>query len=238
MSMSRTFSRRIAASVAAAAVVAGGAVFSFGTGAGVAAAAPCGAKATKVQYGAANIVGIRLTKEVVGDASVAPGGTVTYKTTVSSAKGVPPLLRGMADYFPAGFTLQSATVNGNSTTPAVDNNTGAASVYSGGGWLINGGNTATYVTTYKIPDNAAVGTVYDSGASMTPDLWGEQKWNPIGVCVTVRDKNAGEAVTGSLDSAGFGSSGPIANGSSGSAIINDPAGFIADIISNVLSNGS
>lgn len=222
--MSRIASRRIAASVAAVAVVAGGTVFGLGAGAGVAAAEPCGTQATKVQYGAAGLVGIRLTKEVVGDAEVAPGGTVTYKTTVSTADGVPPLLRAMTDFYPAGFTLESASVNGKDVTPAVDANTNAARVQSSLGWLINGGNTATYETTYKVPDNAAVGTVYDSGASMTPDLWGEQKWNPIGVCVTVRDKNAGETVTGSVDDAGFGSS--------------DPAGFIADVISGVIANGS
>ncbi|MCA1004806.1 hypothetical protein LCL87_03690 [Rhodococcus hoagii] len=226
--MSRTVSRRIAASVAAAAVVAGGTVFGVGAGAGVASAAECGTKATKVQYGSANIVGIRLTKEVVGSASVAPGGTVTYKTTVSSAKGVPPLLRAMADYFPAGFTLQSATVNGNATTPAVDTNTGAASVYSGGGWLINGGNTATYVTTYKVPDNVAVGTVIDSGASMTPDMWGEQKWNPIGVCVKVRDKNAVEAGTGSLE--GMGVDGQVFGS------LTDPQGSMSNVIGGILGN--
>ncbi|QCQ89812.1 hypothetical protein [Rhodococcus sp. SGAir0479] len=235
--MSRAVSRRLAASVAAAAVVAGGTVFGVGAGAGVASAAECGTSATKVQYGDAQIVGIQLTKVVVGDGTVAPGGTVTYKTTVSRAKGVPPLLRSVADFYPAGFTLVSAKLNGKPVTASVDTNVGKAS-YQGGGWLINAGNTVTYETTYTVPEDAQVGAVLDSGASMTPDLWGEQKWNPIGVCVTVRGKNAGETVSGSLDGAGLGSSGPIAGGSAGSAILNDPAGFIADIIGNVLSNGS
>ncbi|WP_157108470.1 hypothetical protein [Aldersonia kunmingensis] len=226
--MSRTVSRRIAASVAAAAVVAGGTVFSLGAGAGVAAAEPCATQVTKVQYGAAGIVGIRLVKEVVGDADVAPGGTVTYKTTVSSAEGVPPLLRAVADYYPAGFTFVSAKVNNVNTTPAVDTNARTVKAQSSAGWLISGGNTVSYETTYKIADNATPGTVYDIGASMTPDLWGEQKWNPIGVCVTVRNPNAGETVTGSADDNGFSSS------DLGIA----PSDIISDVIADLLPTGS
>lgn len=222
--MSRTVSRRIAAAVAAAAVVAGGTAFGVGTGAGVAAAASCGTQVTKVQYGPVGLVGIRLVKEVVGDADVSPGGTVSYKTTISTAEGVPPLLRATADYYPAGFTFKSAKVNGVKVTPVVDTNNRSAKVQSDAGWLINGGNTVTYETTYAIPDNAAVGTVYDIGASMTPDIWGEQAWNPIGVCVTVRSPNAGESLLGSADANGFGSS--------------SPTDILTDVISNVLGTGS
>ncbi|QNG20538.1 hypothetical protein G4H71_11305 [Rhodococcus triatomae] len=227
--------RRGAAALSVAALLTGG----LAVGSGVAAAdTACGTSATRVQNGAAGLVGIQLTKEVLGDGTVAPGGTVTYRTTVSTARGVPPLLRGIADYSPPGFVVESATVNGSAVTPAVNVDTRKASVSSGLGWLINGSNRAVFEITYRVPANAQVGTVHDSGAAMTPDLWGEQTWNPIGVCTTIRGKNAGEAVVGSVEGAGFGSSGPIANGSSGSSIINDPSGFIADIITQVIRNGS
>ncbi|WP_068272814.1 hypothetical protein [Aldersonia kunmingensis] len=231
--MSRTVSRRIAATAAAVAVVAGGTVFGLGAGAGVGAAADaCGTQATKVEYNASGSVGIRLTKEVVGAAEVAPGGTVTYKTTVSSATGTPPLLGAMTDYFPAGFTLESATINGSAATPEVADAAHSASVKAVVGWRIDGTTTATYVTTYKVPQDAPVGTVYDSGASMTPvGLWGERKWDPIGVCVTVRNKSVVESLTGSADAAGL--------GSSDLAISSDPAGFVTDLLmSGVLTNGS
>ena len=78
------------------------------------------------------------------------------------------------------------------------------------------------------------GTVLNSGAAMYPDIWGWQTWDPIDVCVKIREKNPVEAVTGSLDSAGLGSAtGSADGGSAGSQISSDPASFIADIINQI-----
>ncbi|WP_137723318.1 hypothetical protein [Prescottella subtropica] len=233
--MTRPLTRRIAASAAAAAIVAGG--ITVGTGVASAAPTECGTQASQVFAGPAGLVKIKLTKQVIGDGTVAPGGTVSYKITVGKESGTATLLRSMTDYFPAGFTLQSATVDGKTVKTNNDYTANTVSTTSGWGWTIDG-SPAEFVTTYKVPADAKIGSVLDSGASATPDAWGEKKANPMGVCVTVRAANPGEIVTGSLDSSGFGSSGPVASGSAASSIINNPAGFIGDIIANVFKSAS
>ncbi|CAM2923965.1 DUF11 domain-containing protein [Prescottella defluvii] len=259
--MSRTFTRRIAASVAAAAVVAGG----IGLGAGTASAAGTGslgslgsgsADTAPVSSGVVPQPGVdypksatdssdnvQFTRQVVGDGTVAPDGLVTYRTTFSVTNGLDRFLQTVVD-IPAGpeftYVAGSAKVNGKGVDTTTDAPTGAVTM-SSGGWRLskNTGDTVTFEVTYKAPSNLTVGNVYNSGINFKPTTWQNmQKFPEVGAWVKARASNAGEAVTGSLDSSGFGSSGPVAGGSSGSAIINDPAGFIADIISNVFQNGS
>ncbi len=262
--MSRPLSRRIAASVAAAAVVAGG----IGLGAGTAFAAPATgslgslgslgssdgvAPETYPQEATRDTSNIRVTKRVVGDGTVAPGQVVTYRTTISTTGHPERYINKITDYHPAGFTYVQGSAQvtawhlfgGQTTekvTPQVDANTNAVTV-SDTGWLISptGSKTLTYEVSYLVPRDVTVGSVHDSGVAFDVSLFGStQNFNPIGAWVKIRSQNPGEAVsTGSAD-LGFGSSNPEGGttGSAGSAIINDPAGFIGDIIGNVLKSAS
>ena len=83
-----------------------------------------------------------------------------------------------------------------------------------------------------MPDDAVPGAIYNSGASFTVALDdGTKTENSIGTCVTIRDPNAVEAVTGSLDDAGLGS---LTSGSTQlGGISSDPSGFVSDVINGV-----
>jgi len=253
--MSRTLSRRIAASVAAAAVVAGG----IGLGAGTALAAPgssgssTGAAATTgttpqpgkeyPKSATASSDNIQFTREVVGDGTVAAGQNVTYRTTFSVTNGLDRFLGKFVDVPPSAdftYVAGSAKAQGKAVEAVQDAPTGAVTMTSAG-WRLskNTGDTVVFEVTYKAPSNLTVGNVYNSGVVFRPTTWlSDQNFPNVGAWVKARGANAGEAVTGSLDASGFGSSGPIASGSAGSVIMNDPASFIGDIISRVLSNGS
>lgn len=222
--------RRVAATGASAALIATGMSIAAGTGiASADTAETCGTSNTKTQYGTAGLVGISLTK-TADKAEVQPGGTVTYTIQVAPAKGTAPVLSTMRDIYPEGLTFVDAKVNGKAVDPVVDAN--ARTVTESGKWVVGG--KPTLEVTYKVSDNLEPGTVLNSGAAMYPDFWGWQTWDPIDVCVKIREKNPVEAVTGSLDSAGLGSATGSADGSSaGSQISSDPAGFIADIINQI-----
>lgn len=202
---------------------------SVALGTGVASAedaATCGISNTKTEYGALEVVGISLTK-TADKAEVQPGGTVTYSIQVAPAKGAAPVLSTMRDIYPEGLTFVSAKVNGETVTPVVDAN--ARTVTHSGKWII--GNKPTLDVTYKASDDVQPGTILNSGAGMYPDIWGWQIWNPIDVCVTVREKNAGEQVSGSLEDTGFGSVNTAS--ANGFASLTDPQGSITGIINDI-----
>lgn len=234
--------RAALATAAAASFVAGAAI--VGPSAAVASAetntANCATSQTKTYKWPGSIgTTYKLTKEVVGSAKVAPGGTVTYRTTVSGAGA---LVTKIADFHPAGFELKEAResvwkfVGGQKWTTVTDKvvkdaNTNSVS-RSGAGWTTALGAFVSFETTYKVPDGAVPGETYNSGASFTVALGGGTKTaNPIDTCVTIRDPNAVEAVTGSLDDAGLGS---LTSGSTQlGGISSDPSGFVSDIINGV-----
>ena len=180
-----------------------------------------------------------LTKEVVGDGTAAPGGTVTFRTTASGAGA---LVNRLEDFHPEGFVLVSAresvwkVLGGQTWTTVTDDvraNAATSSVYrESAGWTTAGGAHATLETTYRVPADATPGDVLDTGAGMTVVLAdGTKVANPIGTCVTIREKNAAEEVAGSLDGLGLGSL------STGSAtlegIAGSPATFSADLINQI-----
>lgn len=177
-------------------------------------------------------------KEIVGDGTVAPGGQVTFRTKVSGAGG---LVASITDYHPAGFELVGARENvwwlvggqkwadvtGNVTKDAAANSV----KNSGSGWTTAGGATATLETTYKVPADAKPGTVLNTGAATSVTAVGSIDANPINTCVTIREPNAVESVTGSLDGLGLGS---VTSGSTAAGgISSDPATFSSDIINGI-----
>ena len=147
------------------------------------------------------------------------------------------------DFHPAGFQLVKARLNVKwligdqkwddvTKTVVVGNNSVVA---KGGGWTTAGGGVIALETTYKVPDNAVVGTQLDSGAGTNIVLAaGDWNINPMGVCVTIRQPNPVEAGAGSLEDMGFGS----LNSGSGQVFgsLTDPQGSMTNVISGVLGN--
>jgi len=244
--MSRTSLRRAAAVVASAALVAGG--VTVGLGASAAQAAPaCALNQSVTSKWAGSLwTPYTVSKEVVGDGTVAPGQTVTYLTKVSGSGA---LVNEIRDFHPAGFQLVKARLNVKwligdqkwediTGTAVIGNNSVTA---KGAGWTTAGGGVIALETTYKVPDNAVVGTQLDSGAGTNIVLAaGDWNINPMGVCVSIRPKNPVEAGAGSLEDLGFGS----VNTGSGQVFgsLTDPQGSITNIlgdtITRVLQNGS
>lgn len=180
-----------------------------------------------------------LTKEVVGNGTAAPGGEVTFRTTV---RGAGALVSRLDDFHPEGFELVRARESvwklfggqsWSTVTDDVTRDSATNSVYkTGAGWTTAGGARVTLETTYRVPADAKPGDVFNTGAATTMTLSGG-RWvvNPINTCVTVRDSNAAEAVSGSLDGLGLGS---VTDGSTAAGdISSDPSGFIADIINGI-----
>ncbi|YCN53764.1 hypothetical protein AB9M10_17565 [Rhodococcus erythropolis] len=91
---------------------------------------------------------------------------------------------------------------------------------------------------YLVPANAQPGTYVELPSSISISLWGSDQ-NIGDVYAKIRAKNPGEAAASGSADLGFGSSdGEGGTGSAGSSILDNPAGFISDIISGVLANGS
>ncbi|MBB1023692.1 MULTISPECIES: hypothetical protein [unclassified Dietzia] len=231
---------RSIATGAAALLIASG--LSVGTNAAVASAAPSScATAQTVTFNDPSTLwtDYHLNKEVVGDGTAAPGGMVTFRTTVSGAGA---LVSGIEDFHPAGFELVQARSSvwyllGGQTWTTVTNDVIRDSAtnsvrYSGAGWTTAGNARATLETTYRVPATATPGDVLNTGAAMTLVLAnGRKVANPINTCVTIREPNPTEVVTGSLNGLGLGSvtSGSTALGNIGA----DPATFSADLINGL-----
>lgn len=239
--MSRSSMRRLAAATASAALIVTG--LTVGVGAGTAAAdTPACALTQSVtsKWAGSFWTPYTVSKEVVGDGTVAPGHTVTYITKVSGSGA---LVNEIRDFHPAGFQLVKARVNVKwviggqkwddvTKTATVTNN---SVVVGSAGWTTAGGGVIALETTYKVPDNVAVGTKLDSGAGTNIVLAaGDWNINPMGVCVTIRQPNPVEAGSGSLENAGFGS----VNSGSGQVFgsVTDPQGSISNVIGGVLGN--
>ena len=180
-----------------------------------------------------------LTKEVVGDGTAAPGGEVTFRTTASGAGA---LVTRLDDFHPEGFELVGARhsvwkiFSGQSwsnVTDDVTRDSSASSVsISGAGWTTAGNSKATLETTYKVPADAVPGDKLNSGAGTTFVLVnGRKVVNPIDTCVTIREPNPAEAVTGSLDDLGLGSL--TAGSTTFGDIVDDPAVFSAELINEL-----
>jgi len=213
-----------------------------GLGASVAQAAPACALNQSVTDSWAGSLGTPYTvsKEVVGDGKVAPGQTVTYLTKVSGSGA---LVNQIRDFHPAGFQLVKARLNVKwligdqkwddvTKTVVVGNNSVVA---KGGGWTTAGGGIIALETTYKVPDNAVVGSQLDSGGPKSGGGGGGVgNQHRGGVAATPGAGNPRGAGAGSLGDMGFGS----LNSGSGRVLgsLTDPQGSMTNVISGVLGN--
>lgn len=259
--MSRKSMRRAASIAAATALVAGGLSLGAGTAFAADSSGSTGSAgssqddaATQKPHSATKAFdNLKVTRSVVGDGTVAPGQKVTLRTEISVAAGVDRYITKITDFHPAGFQYVKDSakvtawhlVGGNKTeavAAAVDANTNSVSV-SHAGWITSttGSKTVRLDVTYLVPKDAKVGDALDTGASFDVSFFATtQKFNPSGAFVTIRNANPGESITSGSADLGFGSSDGEGgtSGSAGSAIVENPADFIADIISGVIGNGS
>ena len=235
--------RRIVAASASAALLAAGGAVSIGAGAANAQESTCASTSTEVREPtiAAGPLKHKYTYEKTvfkpRDASVPAGGTVTYKTTVSTKEGLP-LVYSVVDHPPAGFTPVTAWV----TAPRMKGTKrtevefapqdGGYKVANGAGWMLSSGKPLTVEMEYRVPDDVTPGQAITSGGTdVTGTLKIGAELADLDACVTVRDKNPVEAATGSLDDIGLGSLNTASTGAFGS--LTDPTGSITDVINGV-----
>ncbi|SDE53421.1 DUF11 domain-containing protein [Rhodococcus tukisamuensis] len=255
--MSRNSMRRVASVVAATALLAGGLAVGTASAAGSSdfgsagsSDAPESPAAQKPRSATKTADNISVTKQVVGDGKVAPGQKVTYRTTFTVPSGLDRGITKIKDIHPAGFEYVegSASINAwhliggqtkESVTPEVNVADNYIRVSSPTGWLVSSidAKTLTFEATYLVPSDAKVGEAFDSGLAFDVLFFAStQSFNPMGVFATVRNANLVEGVGSGSAALGLGSSD--GTGSAGSAIIEDPAGFLGEVIGSALKSAS
>lgn len=179
-------------------------------------------------------------KEVVGDGTAAPGGEVTFRTTVTGAGA---MINRIQDFHPEGFELVRARhsvwylLGGQQWSTVTDrvsrDSTNNSVTLTSGGWTTAGNAQVTLETTYRVPRNVSPGDVLNTGAAfrVMGVANGNRVNNPIDVCVTIREPNAAEQFTGSLDGLGLGSL--TAGSTAAGDIADNPATFSADLINGI-----
>ncbi|TJZ77865.1 hypothetical protein FCG67_12430 [Rhodococcus oryzae] len=239
--MSSNTVRRVAALAAAAALPAG--LILTGVGAGVASAADpaCVQSSHDTKSDWSTVWVTHTYDKSVSAAEVAAGTNVTYKIVVGTTGIGNPYVNTIRDYAPAGFgapisvKVTSYHFAQGQVTEAVTpepNGDGGWRV-SSTGWFVNSGNQVTAEFTYKVPDNIAAGTKVTSGGIDVSGTVGVGTTKTgLTSCFNVRAKNPGEAVLGSADGAGLGSS---QGQMSSTGSISDVLG---DTITRVINNGS
>ncbi len=239
--MSRKAWKSSVAGVAVGALAFTGVLF----GAGAAAADAAHPSSNSVQGG-----NVKISKEVVGDGTVAPGGKVTLRTTISTAGHPERYINRITDRAPAGFKYvqDSARVNAwhliggqkwDRVSPSVDVNANTVSVPDAG-WLISptGSKTVTFEATYLAPNDALKGAFLETTVDVDVSTFASTQ-KLTGVFVEIRGQNPGEVITSGSADLGFGSSdGEGGSGSSGLDILENPSNFIGDVISRILENGT
>ncbi|MCJ0904830.1 hypothetical protein [Rhodococcus sp. ARC_M6] len=238
--MSRTSVRRAVATTASLTLIAAG--VTVGMGAGIASAAPTCEQTSSDTKNDISTVGITHTySKTVTEKEVAADTEVTYETTVGTTSIGSPYVYSVTDFAPTEFGAPvSASVTafhvlgGMKTEPVSPTVDGPGyRVANTGGWMVNAGNPLKVSMTYKVPAGASVGDQITSGGMATTGTVGvSNTLKDLTSCFTVRGKNAGESVSGSLDGAGLGSSD---GNMSSTGSLSD---FIGDVISRIFSNGS
>jgi hypothetical protein len=239
--MSSNTVRRIAALAAAAALPAG--LLMAGAGAGVASAADpvCAQSSHDTKSDWSTVWVTHTYDKSVGVTEAAAGTNVTYKIVVGTTGIGNPYVNTIRDYPPAGFGRPVSVkvtayhfAQGQTTEEVTPDETGDGGWRaSSTGWFVNSGNPVTAEFTYKIPDNIAGGTkVTSGGIDISGTVGVGARRENLTACFNVRAKNPGEAVLGSMDGAGLGST---EGQMSSTGSVSDVLG---DTITRVINNGS
>ncbi|MFE3190760.1 hypothetical protein ACFXHA_17250 [Nocardia sp. NPDC059240] len=152
--------------------------------------------------------------KTVETTTAAPGTLVTYKIVVGTTSIGNPYVNRITDFPPPGFDKPTKVVVtayhfGQGEQPAEvtpEPDSGGWQV-TGTGWFVNSGNPVTAEFTYLVPSSVTDGQQVLSGGIGVGGTVGVGSNQPsMGVCFTGRGANPGEALLGSLDQGGFGSS--------------------------------
>lgn len=224
--MSRKFSHRIVTAAAAAAVLGSGlTAVATTTGAGEASAA-CRNSTSMTKT---LIVDYIMQKSVA--AQTAAGGNVVYSLAMSTTSVGNPYVQGVWDIPPTvlkdlkpavsikAFTLLGGILGGGGAFGNLieEKPVNPADVIQDGiswrvrhtGYAVFAGQAFVAEYSYKLPDSIKAGTELKSGgatflATPNPPL-GYVEMSGLTACTTIRSKNAGEAIGGSMEDNGFGS---------------------------------
>lgn len=178
---------------------------------------------------------------ILNDGQAAPGGELTYRVAVT---GPGALIDSLRHHHDPALTPVSARVSSFKLidgSPTWADHTESMVLeddmvrVNSAGWTTAGGNSAVLEVTYRVPQDAEAGTVYDSGAGYNAALANASRdFENMGVCGTVREPNPIESVQGSLEGLGAGS---LVEGSvSSSDIVSDPSGFLGEVVGDILGN--
>jgi len=227
-------------------LVASTAVLATATGLVLASSATASADAEHPSSNSITTSNLTITRSVVGDGTAAAGEKVTFRTTIAATSIPVRSIESVTHHHPAGFEYVhgSAKVNAyhvlggqktEAVSPTVNVNDRTVTVH--GTWPVDtiGSKTLTLEVTYLVPDDAVVGTYLETRSDVDVAFF-SNKQTVSDTWVQIRDKNIGETITSGSAGAGFGSSD--GEGGSGSAVLEDPAAFVGDVISRVLQNGS
>ena len=182
-----------------------------------------------------------ITKRIVGANEVAPGGTVTTQITVKAGV-VLETVKQIVDHYPAELTPVSVRTNAYFAFGGhkwVDDEFSVLAptqtAINSAGWTVTSGHVTVEIT-YKVAEDVKPGTLLNSPSGVKVDysVTSDTIDTDMGVCVKIREKNAVEQATGSLDGMGLGAVTGSADGSAEmSTASTDPQGFIAGIINQL-----
>ncbi|MEV6101346.1 hypothetical protein [Nocardia sp. NPDC051981] len=207
---------KLAAGIAAAALVMSGAGIALGTATAVADTTSACVQTKHVDYnpGIESFWITHTYDKSIDVTTAAPGTLVTYKLVVGTTSIGNPYVNRITDFPPPGFDKPVKTV-----VTAYHAGTGEQAVEvtsepdAGGwkvtstGWFVNSGYPVTAEFTYKVPSSVTDGQQVLSGGMSAGGTVGSGSDQPsMGVCFTGRGANPGEALLGSLDQGGLGSS--------------------------------
>ncbi|MBL1075332.1 hypothetical protein JK358_13100 [Nocardia sp. 2] len=209
--------RKLVAEISAAALVISGAGIALG--AATAGADPLSPNCVQTQHidynpGISSFWITHTYDKSVEATTAAPGTLVTYKVVVGTTSIGNPYVNSITDYPPPGFgkpvktkvTAYHFAQGQQSEDVTPEPNNGGWSVNSTG-WFVNSGNPVTAEFTYRVPDSIRDGQQVLSGGISVGGTVGVGSGQPnMGVCFTGRGANPGEALLGSLDDGGLGSS--------------------------------
>ncbi|GAB2445307.1 hypothetical protein [Nocardia tengchongensis] len=206
---------KLAAGVAAAALVMSGAGIALGT-APAAADSPSCVRTQHVDYnpGISSFWITHTYDKSIDVASAAPGTLVTYKLVVGTTSIGNPYVNRITDFAPPGFGKPVKTVvtayhaaQGEQAAEVTPEPDAGGWMVTSTGWFVNSGYPVTAEFTYKVPNSVSDGqTVLSGGMSVGGTVGSGSDQPNMGVCFTGRGANPGEALLGSLDQGGLGSS--------------------------------
>ncbi|HHU39004.1 MAG TPA: hypothetical protein GXZ45_06985 [Propionibacterium sp.] len=209
---------------------------------GLAVAAPATAQAATCEAAASVKDGTyNISKRILGNNEVAPGGEVTTEITVKAGATFE-TVKQIVDYHPAELepvSVRTEAYFAGGGHKWVDDAfsvlSPTATAVNSSGWTVALGHVTVRIT-YKVSEDAEPGSLLNdpSGLKVVYGITSDTVADDMGVCVKIREKNVVENVTGSLDGMGLGSAtGSADGGSAGSQISSDPSGFVADVINQL-----